>query len=100
MAMAKVLVEGDLEAYEMIAAALRSAGLSSTDIELVARPRQITPFPAVPGNWAAFADLAPDLTYAEWREELLSLVDAEEPATLRSALSLCEPVVTDLRRAG
>jgi hypothetical protein len=98
--MAKVFVEGDPEAFDLIAAALHSAGLSSHDVELVARPREITRFPAAPGNWAALADLAPDLTYTEWREEVLSLVDAEEPAALRSALSLCETVVTDLRRVG
>ena len=98
--MAKVFVEGDPEALDKIAAALQSAGLSSADVELVARPREITRFPAAPRNWAAFADLAADLTYTEWREEVLSLVDAEEPAALRSALSLCETVVTDLRRAG
>ncbi|HEV7862396.1 MAG TPA: hypothetical protein VGR20_06835 [Acidimicrobiia bacterium] len=98
--MAKVFVEGDPEAFGMIAAALDSAGLSSVDVELVARPRSVTHFPASPGNWAAFADLAPELSYTEWREEVLSLVGAEEPATLRSALSLCESVVTGLRRAG
>jgi hypothetical protein len=98
--MAKVFVEGDPEAFDLISAALRSAGLSTADVELVARPREVTQFPAAPGNWAAFADLGADLTYTEWREEVLSLVDTEEPATLRSALSLCESVVTDLRRAG
>ena len=98
--MARVFVEGDPEAFDQIAAALHSAGLSSLDVELVARPPQITRLPAAPGNWATFADLAVDLTYTEWREEVLSLVDAEEPAALRSALSLCETVVTDLRRVG
>jgi hypothetical protein len=98
--MAKVFVEADPEAFDLIAGALRSAGLSTVDIERVIRPREVTQFPAAPGNWAAFADLAPELTYTEWREEVLSLVDAEEPATLRSALSLCETIVTDLRRAG
>lgn len=98
--MAKVFVDGDLEVLDRIAAALRAAGLSSVGIELMERPREVTRFPAAPGNWAAFADLATDLTYAEWREEVLSLVDAEEPATLRSAMALCEPIATDLRRAG
>jgi hypothetical protein len=98
--MAKVFVEGDLESFDLIAAALRSAGLSTVDLELIPRPREVTQLPATPGNWAAFADLAADLSYADWRDEVLSLVDAEEPAALRSALSLCETVVTDLRRAG
>ena len=98
--MAKVFVEGDPDAFDLIAAALHSAGLSSIDVELVARPREITQLPAAPGNWAAFADLAADLPYADWRDEVLSLVGGEEPATLRSALTLCESVVTDLRRAG
>jgi hypothetical protein len=98
--MATVFVEGDLEAYDLVVAALRSAGVSSVDVELTPRPPEVTRFPAVPGNWAAFADLAADLPYTEWREQVLSLVDAEEPAMLRSALILCEPVVTDLRRAG
>ena len=98
--MAKVFVDGDPETLDRIVAALRAAGLSAVDVELAARPPEVAPFPAVPGNWAAFASLVPDLSYAEWREELLSLVDAEEPAALRSALTLCESVVTDLRRAG
>ena len=98
--MAKMFVEGDHEAFDLIAAALASAGLSTVDLELVPRPRQVTQWPATPGNWAAFADLGADLSYADWRDEVLSLVDAEEPAALRSALSLCETVVTDLRRAG
>ena len=85
---------------DRIAAALRAAGLSAVDVELTARPREVAPFPAAPWNWAAFADLGTDLSYAEWRDEVLSLVDAEEPATLRSALTLCESLVTDLRRAG
>jgi len=98
--MAKVYVDGDSETLDRIAAALRAAGLSAVHVELADRRRDVAPFPAVPGNWAGLADLGTDLTYAEWREEVLSLVDAEEPATLRTALSLCEPVVSDLRRAG
>ena len=92
--MAKVFVEGDHEALDRIAAALRSAGLSTDDIQFVARSREVTELPANPGNWAAFADLAPDLSYADWRDEVLSLVDLQEPAALRSALSLCETVTT------
>jgi hypothetical protein len=96
--MAKVYVEGDHEALDQIAAVLRSAGLSTVDIEFVARSREVTELPVTPANWAAFADLAPDLSYADWRDEVFSLVDASEPDTLRAARSLCETV--DLRRAG
>jgi hypothetical protein len=97
--MATVFVDGDPETLGRIAAALRSAGLS-VDVEPVTRPREVTPLPAAPGNWAALAGLAADLSYTEWRDEMLSLVDSEEPATLRSAPALRESVVTDLRRAG
>ncbi len=97
--MAKVYVEGDHEALDQIAAVLRSAGLSTIDIEFVGRSREVAELPATPGNWAAFADLAPDLSYSDWREEVLSLVDVEEPVALRAARTLCE-TVTDLRRAG
>ena len=92
--MAKVFVEGDHEALERIAAALRSAGLSSVEIQFAVRSREVAELPATPGNWAAFADLAPDLPYADWRDEVLSLVGAGEPAALRSALTLCESVTT------
>ena len=98
--MAKVFVEGDLDALEEIRAALRSAGLESLDIELMARPPEVAVLPATQGNWAAFADMAADLPYADWRDEVLSLVDGQDPAALRTALSLCESVVTNLRRAG
>jgi hypothetical protein len=92
--MAKVSVEGDHEALDKIAAALRSAGLPTADIQFVVRARQVTELSATAGHWAAFADLGPDLCYADWREEVLSLVDAEQPAALRAALSLCETVTT------
>jgi hypothetical protein len=98
--MAKVFVEGDLDALDQIQTALRSAGLESVDVEFVARSRAVTQFPTTPSNWAAFADMAADLPYAEWRDEVLSLVDSEDPAALRTALSLCGSVVTNLRRAG
>jgi hypothetical protein len=98
--MPKVFVDGDLVALDQIQTALRSAGLESVDVELVARSRPVTPLPSVPCNWAAFADMGADLPYADWRDEVLSLVDGDDPATLRTALSLCESVVTNLRRAG
>ena len=91
--MAKVFIEGDHEACELIGAVLRSAGLSTVDVEFVARVREVAPFPAAPGNWAAFADLSPDLGYADWRDEVLSLVHTPVAGPVR-------PVVTDLRRAG
>jgi hypothetical protein len=93
--MAKVFVEGDREALERIAAALRSAGLSTVDVQCaVVRAREVTALPAMVGNWAAFADLAPELSYADWRDEVLSLIGGAEPAILRSALSLCNSVTT------
>ena len=98
--MAKVFVEGDLDVLDQIQTALRSAGLESVDVELVARSRAVTRFPTAPRNWAAFADMAADLPYTEWRDEVLSLADGDDPAALRTALSLCESVVTNLRRAG
>ena len=99
--MAKVFVDGDPETLDRIAAALQAAGLSLVDVEPIARLREVRPLPAaVPGNWSALAELGADLPYVEWREEVLGLVDAGEPATLRTALSLCEPVPNDLRRAG
>jgi len=98
--MAKVFVDGDRDALDQIQAALRSAGLASFDVELVARPAEVTVLAPTPGNWAAFAEMAPDIPYAEWRDEVLSLVGGEDPAALRTALSLCGSVVTDLRRAG
>jgi hypothetical protein len=99
--MAKVYVEGDHEALDEITAVLRSAGRSTIDIdiEFVVGSREVTELPATPGNWATFADLAPDLSYSDWREEVLSLVDVEEPVALRAAPTLCE-TVTDLRLAG
>jgi hypothetical protein len=98
--MAKMFVDGDSETLDRITAALRAAGLSVVDVEPMARLRGVAPFPAAHVNWSALADLGADLPYAEWREEVLSLVDAEEPATLRNALWLCDPVPPALRRAG
>jgi hypothetical protein len=97
--MAKVFVDGDSETLDRITAALQAAGLSVVEVEPMVRLRERAPFPAGP-DWSALADLGTDLPYAEWREEVLSLVDAEEPATLGTALSLCQPLPTDLRRAG
>ena len=98
--MARVFVEGDFETFDRITAALQAAGLAAVEVEPMARLREVGRFPAVAGNWAALADLGTELPYAEWREEVLSLADADEPATLRAALSLCDPVPTGLRRAG
>jgi len=98
--MARVFVEGDHEAFDRITTALRSAGLSAVDVEFVARSREVTRLPAQSSNWAALADLGADLSYTDWRDEVLSRVDAVPPASLRSASGLCETVVADLRRAG
>jgi hypothetical protein len=46
-----------------------------------------------PVNWAALVDFAPELGYADWRDEVLSFL--LYPAEPRPA----QPVVTRLRRA-
>jgi hypothetical protein len=52
-----------------------------------------------PGSWAALADFAPDLSYADWRDEVLSLLDAGGPAPRRPPAAQSESVVTRLRPA-
>lgn len=98
--MAKVFVEGDHEALDHIRAALRSAGLATVDVELVARPPELRRLPASPGNWAAFADLGADLSYTAWRDEVLSFVPPDQPGPLRSAPARTGTAPADLRRAG
>jgi len=98
--MAKVFVEGDHEALDHIRTALRSAGLSGVDVELLARTPELRRLPAAPGHWAAYADLGADLTYADWRDEVLSFVPAEHPGPLRSAPARNSAASSDLRRAG
>lgn len=98
--MPKVFVEGDYEALDRITAALRSAGLSTVDVELATRPPEVRRLPPVPGNWAAYADLGADLSYADWRDEVLSRVPAEQPGTPRPAPGRSEGMPADLRRAG
>lgn len=77
----RVFVEGDPTAAEVIAAALRSAGLATVEVEFVPRQRDVAPFPVAPGTWAALADVAPELTYADWRHEMLSLEVVEARST-------------------
>lgn len=69
----RVWVDGDPTVAEVIAAALRCAGLPTIDVEFAPRRRDVTPFPVAPGSWAALADVAPALAYADWRHEMLSL---------------------------
>jgi len=98
--MATVFVDGDHEALDHIRAALRSAGLSTVDVELLARTPELRRLPATPGHWAAYADLGADLAYADWRHEVLSFVPAEQPGLLRSAPARNAAASPDLRRAG
>jgi hypothetical protein len=98
--MAKVFVEGDHETLERITAALRSAGLWAHDVELMARPPEVRRLPAAPGNWAAWADLGADLTYTDWRDEVLSLVTADPPGPPRPASTWSGTALVDLLRAG
>jgi len=98
--MAKVFVEGDHEALDHIRAALRSAGLSTVDVELLARTPELRRLPAAPGNWAAYADLGAGLTYTAWRDEVLSFFPPEQPGPLRSAPAHNPAAPSDLRRAG
>jgi hypothetical protein len=98
--MARVYVEGDHEALDRITAALRSAGLSGVDVELAARPPDVRRLPAAPGNWAAYADVGPELSYADWRDEILSLLPPDERGPFRPAPTLAEPAPAALRRAG
>lgn len=98
--MAKVFVEGDHETLDHIRAALRSAGLSTVDVELLARTPELRRLPAAPGHWAAYADLGADLTYADWRHEVLSFFPPDQPAPFRSAPARNPAAPPDLRRAG
>jgi hypothetical protein len=100
--MPKVFVEGDSDTCELIAAAMRAAGLLSIDVEMLSRPGGVTPLPAPSGRWAALADLADDLSYADWRTEMLGLVDAVDRVAPRPVPAHHETVrpFIDLRRAG
>ena len=91
--MAKVLIEGDPGALEQIQAVLQSAGLAAIDVEWVSRGATVAVMPSAPAHWAAFADHEPGLGYADWRDEVLSLVGSADPAPALGA-------VTQLRRAG
>jgi len=97
--MARVFVDGDLEALDRVTAALRSAGLS-IDVEPIARPPEVRRLPSSPRSWAAYADLGADLSYADWRDEVLSLVASEQSAVLRTAPARAAAVPAEVRRAG
>ncbi|HVW32169.1 MAG TPA: hypothetical protein VHL53_06485 [Acidimicrobiia bacterium] len=89
--MAKVMIEGDPGALEQIQAVLRSAGLGPVEVEWISPAASVAVIPPAPAHWAALAGHAPGLAYADWRDEILSLVDAPPPA---------RGLVTALRRAG
>lgn len=97
--MAKLLVEGDSTALEVITAALRSAGLAAIEVELAPRRWDVSPFPSVPGSWPLLAEVSPELAHADWRNEVLSLIDAADSGSMRPTSARPEPVVTTLRPA-
>ena len=43
-------------------------------------------------DWMAFADVAPELDYADWRDEVLSMVGAPEPAA--PVCCICQRLLT------
>lgn len=94
--MAKLLVEGDLRALEVITAALRSAGLATIEVELVPRRWDVSPFP---GSWPLLADVGPELAHADWRNEVLSLIEASDSGSIGPTSARPEPIATDLRPA-
>jgi hypothetical protein len=95
-----VYVEGDHEVLDRITAALRSAGLSVDEVQLVARRPEVRRLPAATANWAAYADLGAELSYADWRDEVLSLVATEPPARVRPAPGWSEISPAALRPTG
>ena len=42
-------------------------------------------------QWADYAELEPELSFSDWRQEILSRLETDEPAG--------EPAVLELRRA-
>ena len=42
-------------------------------------------------KWTEYAELEPELSFSEWRQEILSRLEADEPGG--------EPAVLELRRA-
>jgi hypothetical protein len=97
--MARVFVEGDHEALDRITAALRAAGLS-IDIELMARPPEVRRLPSSPRSWTTYADLGADLSYADWRDDVLSRLTPDQPATSRPAPARPGALPGELRPTG
>jgi hypothetical protein len=51
------------------------------------------------GSWAALADFASDLGHADWRDEVLSMLDTYGPGAFGPPVDRPEPAVTALRPA-
>ena len=51
------------------------------------------------GSWAALADFATDLGHADWRDEVLSTLEAYGPGAFGPPVASAEPFVTALREA-
>ena len=51
------------------------------------------------GSWAALADFATDLGYADWRDEVLSTLDTYGPGAFGSAVVGPQLLYTALREA-
>lgn len=79
--------------------ALRSAGLATIEVELAPRRWDVSPLPSVPGSWPLLADVGPELAHADWRNEVLSLIDAAGSGSMRPTSARPEPLVTVLRPA-
>lgn len=96
--MARVRVEGDWSTFELIAAALRSAGLPGVEIEYTFQRAEVVPLSAAPRTMVELAGVSPELAYVDWRNEMLALVDAD----MCEAQTVSEGVAADvtvLRRA-
>jgi hypothetical protein len=56
-------------------------------------------FAEEPGSWAALADLGTDLGHADWRDEVLSMLDTYGPGAFGPPVAPAESFVTALRPA-
>jgi hypothetical protein len=96
-AMTKVVVDGDRPVFELVTAAVRSAGLSTVEVMFAPRRPDLCRFPAVAGRWADLADVEPELGHADWRTEVLCMIDATGSGSVRPGRP--EHIVTALRPA-
>jgi hypothetical protein len=45
-------------------------------------------------DWTGLADLAPDLPYADWRDEVLSMTSTPGPAVPAPVVCICQRLTT------